>query len=101
MHLLYQTQFFSSYQCDRQRCFYVDFGHKKVRLDFCQLLSLRHRLNRIRIEAHLEGNHPGLEILCLCNKAHLFVFNTTEILELMDLIKGTLGILELNSMVSC
>ena len=100
MDQIFSTRFFSSYQSDFDRCFFIDFGHKKVKLDFCQLLALRHKLSTISIDEHFKKEHPGVEIVWLCNKSHLFVFSTAELIDLRELLKGTMGMLELNSLVS-
>ena len=101
MNLLYKTYYFSSYQCDQSRCFHIDFGHKQVRLTFCQLLALRQKVQSINISSHFDKdlNYSGIEILTLCNREHLFVFDTLQIIDLKQLLKATFGILELNSLV--
>lgn len=101
MNLLYQSYYFASYQCDQSRCFYVDFGDKKVKLSLCQLLSIRKKVQDIDLEAHFDGNmnYHGMEILSLCNREHLFVLDTLQIIDLKQLLKATFGILELNSLV--
>ncbi len=102
MNLLYQSYYFSSYQCDRGRCFYIDFGHKEVKFSFCQLLSLRQKLQKIDLNSHFdkELNYNGIEILSLCNREHLFVLDTYQVIDLKQLLKATFGILELNSLVT-
>lgn len=101
MKLIFQSSYFASYQCDRQRSFYIDFGHKKVKLSFCQLLALRQQVNNINLEDHFNGvNTHGMELLMLCNRQHLFIFNTYEVIALKELITNTFNVLELNSLVS-
>jgi hypothetical protein len=72
----------------KERCFYVDFGQKMVRMSLCQLLSLRYKVLSISIEDHFDGdlNRHGFEVLMLCNKEHLFVLNTFEVLDLKQLV---------------
>lgn len=102
MNLLYKSYYFASYQCDQGRCFYIDFGHKQVKLTFCQLLSLRHKILRVDLAAHFDKtqNNAGIEIISLCNREHLFIFDTLQILDLKELIKTSFGLLELNSLVT-
>lgn len=102
MNLLYQSYFFASYQCDQSRSFYIDFGHKQVKLSFCQLLSMRHKLQAIDISSHFDEdlNYSGIEILTLCNKEHLFIFDTLQVIDLKELLKATFGVLEMNSLVT-
>lgn len=100
MNLLYQSDNFASYQCDRQRCFFLVHGDQEIRLSCCQLLALRQKVNAIDIETHFNGRNPsGIEILSLCNRAHLLVLNTLQLLELKDLIRASFGLLEINSLV--
>lgn len=102
MNLLYQSYYFSSYQCDHGRCFYIDFGHKQVKLSFCQLLALRQKVLAIDLSSHFDKdlNYNGIEILSLCNREHLFVFDTLQVIDLKQLLKATFGVLELNSLVA-
>ena len=102
MNLLYKSYYFASYQCDQSRCFYIDFGHKQVKLSFCQLLSIRQKVQAVDISSHFDKNlnYSGIEILTLCNKEHLFIFDTLEIIDLKQLLKATFGVLELNSLVT-
>lgn len=102
MNLLYQSQYFSSYQSDKGRCFYIDFGHKMVKMSLCQLLAFRQQVKIIDLDAHISGeNHHGMEIITLCNREHIFIINTREALDLRELMKGTFAMLELNSLISC
>lgn len=100
MNLLHESYYFASYQCDRGRCFYIDFGHKQVKLSFCQLLALRQKVQAIDLTTHFdkEMNSNGIEILSLCNREHLFILDTHQVIELKELVRATFGMLELNSM---
>jgi hypothetical protein len=102
MNLLYKSYYFTSYQCDRSRCFYIDFGHKQVKFSFCQLLAMRQKVQRIDISSHFDKdlNYNGIEVITLCNREHLFVFDTLQVIDLKELLRSTFGILELNSLVS-
>ncbi len=102
MNLLYKSYYFASYQCDRSRCFYIDFGHKEVKLTFCQLLSLRQKVQKIDLDSHFdkELNYNGIEILGLCNREHLFILDTLQVIDLKQLLKATFGMMELNSLVT-
>ncbi|MCM4166828.1 hypothetical protein DHD08_03935 [Arenibacter sp. H213] len=88
MSTVCQSKFYTLFQSDVDRCFYIDFGQKVVKLTFCQLLALRQKVNSISIEAHFDAdlNKHGFEILVLCNKEHLFLLNTLEILDLKHLV---------------
>lgn len=101
MNILFQSKLFSSYQPDKGRHFVIDFPNKSLNLSFCQLLALRHQVNNIDLEAHFNGeNIHGMEILVLCNREHIFIFNTLEIIDLKQFVKGTFAMLELNTLVT-
>ncbi|NVN17375.1 hypothetical protein GUA46_03395 [Muricauda sp. HICW] len=88
MNVIFQSTYYTLYQAANERCFYIDFGQKTVRMSLCQLLALRHKLMSINIEDHFDSdlNAHGFEVLMLCNKEHLFVLNTLEILDLQRLV---------------
>ena len=101
MKVLHQSQFFTSYQCDKQRCFFIKFPHKTVKLGFCQLLAFRQQVREIDLEAHFNGqNTHGMEMLMLCNRQHFFVLNTLESIDLKEFVTGTFAMLELNSLLT-
>ncbi len=102
MNLLYKSYYYSSYQCDNKRCFFVDFGEKPVKLSFCQLLALRQKVNSIDLNAHFDSNFNahGIEILSLCNREHILILDTLQVIDLKQLIKATFGMLELNALVA-
>ena len=91
MNVIFQSTYYTLYQAANERCFYVDFGQKTVRMSLCQLLALRHKLMSITIEHHFDSdlNAHGFEVLMLCNKEHLFVLNTLEILDLQKLVSNS------------
>lgn len=89
MYHICQSTYYTLYQSVEERCFYIDFGPKTVCLSLCQLLSLRHKVLSIPIEPHFDNalNKHGFEPLLLCNKAHLFLLTTLEILDLKQLVE--------------
>ena len=52
MNVIFKSTYYTLYQAVDQRCFYLDFGQKIVRMSLCQLLSLRHKVMNIDIENH-------------------------------------------------
>ncbi|MEE9362384.1 MAG: hypothetical protein V3U92_07295 [Cellulophaga sp.] len=96
MQLLFQLNQYSFYQATSARVFHIHFGNKLVAFSFCQLLALRHKINEIVIEDHFDGelNPHGFEILTLCNKEHLFILNTLEILDLKTVVNQAFDLLE-------
>lgn len=100
MNLLYRSRFFATYQSDSQRCFFLDLGPRKLKLSCCQLLALRQKLKALELAAHFNGhNRHGMEIISLCNRDHILLLDTHEVIDLKQLIQATFGLLELNSML--
>ncbi|MDX1327480.1 MAG: hypothetical protein R3299_07210 [Arenibacter sp.] len=99
MSILFQSKFYTLYQSNSDRYFYIDFGQKVVKLSFCQLLALRQKVNAISIESHFDAdlNKHGFEVLMLCNKEHLFLLNTFEVLDLKSLVSNGFALLGISS----
>jgi len=89
MNVIYRSTYYTLYQAVKERCFYLDFGQKTIRMSLCQLLALRHKILSISITDHFDSdlNKHGFEVLLLCNKEHLFILNTIEILDLKKLVE--------------
>ncbi|GLU43537.1 hypothetical protein [Allomuricauda sp. NBRC 101325] len=89
MELIYQSKYYTLYQAEKERRFYIDFGQKSIPMNLCQLIALRHKVMSISIEDHFDSdlNKHGFEVLLLCNKEHLFILNTLEILDLKELVE--------------
>lgn len=99
MFLLEQSKYFSIHQSENKRQFYVDFGQKKVKLSFCELLVLRNKVNAITVDSLFDSdsNPHAFEIVTLCNHQHLFIFNIYEILDLKSVIQNTFAAMGLSS----
>ncbi len=102
MNVIVQSTYYTLYQAVDERCFYLDFGQKTVRMSLCQLLSLRHKVMSINIESHFDSdlNAHGFEVLMLCNKEHLFILNTLEVLDLKKLVSNSFVSLGLSADVA-
>ncbi|MCV6630051.1 MAG: hypothetical protein OIF50_09345 [Flavobacteriaceae bacterium] len=87
-----QTSYSGTYFCLQQdhdsRSFLLQNKKEQIRLRFCQLLALRHKLNAIDMEAHFDLNHnpSGIEIVSLCNQQHILLLNTLELIDLKKAI---------------
>lgn len=98
MKVIYRSTYYTLYQSGEGRCFYIDFGQKLVKVSFCQLLAIRHKVLSIPIEDHFDGdlNKHGFELLQLCNKEHLFILNTLEVIDLKTLMEQGFSLLGLS-----
>jgi len=96
MHLLYESKYFKIKQCDFKRCFVFETENKQVRMTCFQLLALRNKVNSIDLESHFddEQNRSGLEILVFCNREHLMILNTYQVIDLKTFMATAFAILE-------
>ncbi|WP_417885294.1 hypothetical protein [Zunongwangia sp.] len=100
MEAVFTSKYYAAYQCNQSRKIYIDFGQKTIAFTFCQLLAFRHKLNKLTIEDHINGsNKHGIEILSLCNRQHILIFNTLEVLDAKELLIGTFAMFELQSIL--
>jgi hypothetical protein len=89
------------YQCDAERCWYVDFAGKIARFDYRCLLKLRKAVYYINIEQLLLDNTkaPDVEIIFICACDHCYVLTLVQIIALKELLEGTFVMLELNRII--
>lgn len=100
MNLLYESDHFKSYQCDTRRCFFLVFEDQTIQMSCCQLLAFRTKVLRLDLSSHFNGENAfGMEILSLCNREHLLILDTHQLLDLKQLVKVTFGMFELNDLV--
>ncbi len=96
MQLLHESTYFKLRQCDLKRCFLFETEHKTVHLTFCQLLGLRKNVRKLDLEAHFdeEQNKSGIDILIFCNREHVLILDTYQIIDLKDFMEEAFAILE-------
>lgn len=89
MKVVFQSKFYTLYQSDKEKCHYLDINQKTIKLSFCQFLALRTKVLNISIEDHFDSdlNKHGFEVLTLCNKEHLLILNTVELLDLKYIVE--------------
>lgn len=100
-HTIYDTTNGKVVQDDRDNCFYLEYKGNQYRMAVCALIAFKNKLDQLNIEQLLLSDAAlnSIEILPLCNKEHLLVLTLDEIIEMKDLIPGTLVMLELNSIL--
>lgn len=101
IHEIYHTANGKMFQNDADNHFYLEYKGKEYRMVVCSLIAFKAKLDQMNIEEMLltDASINSVEIIPLCNKEHLLVLTLAEIIELKDLISGTLVMLELNSIV--
>jgi len=72
-----------------EKIFHFTYYNKKIEMSFCELLSLRNKVNVIDITSHFYGdsNRFGIEIVTLCNLKHILIMNTKDILFLRIILE--------------
>ncbi|GAA4274147.1 hypothetical protein U6A24_21905 [Aquimarina gracilis] len=102
MELLFASKYYTSYQSAKDRCYYIDFGHKTVKVSFCQLLSLRYKAKQLSTPEHIEYmlDHHDVTLLTFCDKEHLILLDTLQVLDFTELIQGTFAMMELRSVLT-
>lgn len=100
--IVFKSRYYTAYQPEKGRCFFAEIQGKRVKMSFCQLLAFRQKVLSIDIDAHFdpEQNRHGIEILTLCNREHLFVLDTLEIIDLKMFVQGIFAMSELHTLVS-
>lgn len=101
IHEIYHTTNGKVLQNDKDNRFYLEYKGKEYRMAACALIAFKTKLDQLNIEEMLlsDASLNAIEIIPLCNKEHLMVLTLDEIIEMKDLIPGTLVMLELNSIV--
>lgn len=98
-HVVYHTQHMAVLQCDTSEQFVIQIYQEEINLHPCSFIAFRKKIKDINILSLLDSNMPDIEIISLpaCNR--IFLFNIHEVLELKDLLAGTIAMLELNSII--
>lgn len=101
MELLFTSKYYTSYQSAEERCFYIDFGYKLIKVSFCQLLSLRYKAKQLSTKDHIEFmlNHSDTTLLSFCDKQHVLLLDTHQVLDFVELIQGTFTMIELQDIL--
>jgi len=89
------------FQCDAERCWYVDFTGKMARFDYRNLLKLRKAVYNVDIENILldSSKSPDVEIIFICACDHCYVLTLLQIIALKEILEGTFVMLELNNIL--
>ncbi|MBC9797439.1 hypothetical protein [Sinomicrobium weinanense] len=100
--VLFKSRYYAAYQSKKGRCFFVDIQDRRIKMSFCQLLAFRQKILAIDLDAHFDAelNRHGIEILTLCNREHLFVLDTLEVVDLKMFIQGIFTMSELHTLVT-
>lgn len=89
------------YQCDKENCWYVDFGGKVARFDYRCMMKLKKAIYSMDLEQLIlnSAKSADLEIVFICACDHFYILSILEIIAFKELLEGTFVMLSLNQMV--
>ena len=98
---VFGTQNGAVYQCDAERCWYVDFAGKVAKFDYRCLLKLKKAVYNVDIEAKLldSSKDPDVEIIFICACDHTYILTLLQIIALKEILEGTFVMLQLNNII--
>ena len=99
---VFSTKTGAIYQCDEERCWYVDFAGKVAKFDYRCLMKLRKAVYHIDIDQALlkTDKSPDVEIIFICACDHCYILTLAQIIALKELLEGTFVMLELNRILN-
>jgi hypothetical protein len=98
---VFSTKAGAVYQCDAERCWYVDFAGKVAKFDYRCLLKLKKAVYNVDIEQKLltSSKDADVEIIFICACDHCYILSLLQIIALKELMEGTFVMLQLNSIL--
>lgn len=98
---IFRTENGCVYQCDRSRCFVVDFGGYSTWYKIPCFFALKKLVDSIDLEAKLlnPGKSADIEIISPCGSERCYVFTFSQLLEFKELLAGARVMLQLNSIL--
>ncbi|MFD0792975.1 hypothetical protein ACFQZX_05060 [Mucilaginibacter litoreus] len=98
---VFNTKHGGIYQCDQERCWYVDFAGKVAKFDYRCLLKLKNAVYNVDIEAKLlnTSKDPDVEIIFICACDHTYILTLLQIIALKEILEGTFVMLQLNNIL--
>jgi len=98
---VFSTPHGAVYQCDAERCWYVNFAGKVAKFDYRCLLKLKKAVYNVDIEAKLldSSKDPDVEIIFICACDHTYILTLLQIIALKEILEGTFVMLQLNNII--
>lgn len=98
---IYRTPNGCVYQCDKKRCFGVDFGGYMTEYKLPCFFALKKLIDSIDLDtmAMNPGKSSDFEIISPCGSERCYVLTLPELLEFKELLSGTRVMLQLNSIL--
>ena len=98
---IYSTTNGSVYQCDRKRCFAVDFGGYITEYKLPCFFALKKLVDSIDLErmALNPSKSSDIEIISPCGTERCYVLTLSQLIEFKELLSGARVMLQLNSIL--
>lgn len=98
---IYRTPHGCVYQCDRKRCFSIDFGGYLTEFKFPCFLALKKLVDGIDVDAMIlnPDTAADVEIVSPCGSERCYVLTISQLLEFKELLAGAKVMLQLNSIL--
>lgn len=98
---IYRTPNGCVYQCDKKRCFSIDFGGYVTEFKFPCFVALKNLVDSIDLDAMVLNpeNAADIEIINPCGSERCYVLTFSQLLEFKELLAGAKVMLQLNSIL--
>ncbi|WKN44135.1 hypothetical protein [Tunicatimonas pelagia] len=98
---LFATDYGCTFQSDQDRCFYLHFQGREMAMSVCSLIAFKKKVDSIDLVKLLtdESDYSDVALLSTCQREAIFLLSIREIIDLKELLSGTLVMLELNSIL--
>jgi|SRR5690349_18272822 len=98
---IYRTPNGCVYQCDKRRCFGIDFGGYMTEFKLPCFFALKKLVDSIDLDAMATNpsKSSDIEIISPCGSERCYVLTLSELLEFKELLSGARVMLQLNSIL--
>lgn len=99
VHEVFKTENGAIYQCDRTSCFLIEFAGHRSSFNVLHFISFKRKVDQIDIAELLLSDSPDIIIINPCGSERIFALSILQLLQLKELLHGTMAMLELNSIL--
>lgn len=100
MNQVLSSKYFSICQDLQSRSFYFETPSEYYMLEFCQLLTLRHKIQCISLQSMLVEDNVPLELISICDSHYVLMLNILQIIDLKQLLDRVMCFSEVEIAVS-
>lgn len=98
---VYRTDSACVYQCDRNYCFWVEFGGINTSFNVPCYFALKKKIDSINLDAMALNPDKAfdIEIIHPCGSDRMYILSLPQAIEFKELLAGAKVMLELNSII--